>query len=392
MSAELISHDTEMVSVLFVDIVGHTLQSIEGQNARLTLLQRIVGESANSVLARSPDKLISIPTGDGMALVFFRNPILPALCALEIARSLRRHPEVTVRMGLNHGPVIRHLDIKAQVNVVGSGINTAQRIMDCGDAGHILVSHNVAEVLDQFAEWRECIKDLGVHEVKNSARVHLYNFCKEDLGNPETPRKIKVTVELPPQASAAPAKPAGPSHWRWLWTAGLAVVLAAVGLIVEHNRSVTSPLTITPPASTISSAPTTETVSIADASPLHIALDDDVPSDAAAGQPLNFAVVDDFKAGDNVVIAKGAKVVGSVIRAKKMLGIRGKKLSFRLTEADALDGQKLSVRATASRASKGPDSRSFDTANGPKSKNVAADKGSEYTGYIDGTQMVTIRK
>src|SRR5579871_3469246 len=137
----------EMASVLFIDIVSYSLGSIDEQTELLTMLQQIVRDTAEYQAAYPKQALLSLPTGDGMALVFLRDPIGPANCALEIAASLRKHPELRVRMGLHIGPVHRHADIRENDNVVGGGINIAQRVMDCGDAGHILVSQQVAEVL-----------------------------------------------------------------------------------------------------------------------------------------------------------------------------------------------------------------------------------------------------
>src|SRR5580693_6838786 len=180
----------EIAHVLFVDIVGYSLQPIDQQTGLLTLLQEIVRESAEFRRARDQNELISLPTGDGMGLVFLRDPLSPVKCALDIANSLQRQPRLSVRMGIHTGPVQRHADIREAVNVVGGGINTAQRVMDCGDAGHILLSRNVAEVLEQFSDWRECLVDLGVQEVKHGVKLHLYSLVKAPVGNPATPSRL----------------------------------------------------------------------------------------------------------------------------------------------------------------------------------------------------------
>lgn len=198
----------EIASVLFMDIVGHSLRTIEEQAERLSTLQSCVLASAEYRLASAKDELISLPTGDGMALVFLRDPVAPVKCALEIAASLRSHQEVRLRMGVHQGPVRRHADINNEVNVVGGGINIAQRVMDCGDAGHILVSRNVAEVLAQFRGWSDCLQDLGVHEVKHGVKIQLYSLRKDDLGNPEIPKKI-VSGRISGRAGAQ--QPSGPS-------------------------------------------------------------------------------------------------------------------------------------------------------------------------------------
>src|SRR5580704_16901150 len=198
----------EIVSVLFLDIVAYSLRSMEEQIELLTILQRIVRESLEYARASGKGELISLPTGDGMALVFLRDPVSPVKCALEIAAAVRNHPEMRLRMGIHQGPVSRHSDIKEEVNVVGGGINTAQRVMDCGDAGHILLSRNVAEVLEQFSDWRECLVDLGVQEVKHGVKLHLYSLVKAPVGNPATPSRLisgraspAETAKLPPAQS-----------------------------------------------------------------------------------------------------------------------------------------------------------------------------------------------
>ncbi len=200
----------EIAHVLFLDIVAYSLQPIDRQTDLLTLLQKLVLESAEFQRARDQHELISLPTGDGMGLVFLRDPLSPVKCAIEIAGSLQQHPELHVRMGIHTGPVKRHADIREGANVVGGGINMAQRVMDCGDPGHILLSRNIAEVLEQFSDWRECLDDLGVQEVKHGVKVHLYNFVKDPAGNPETPSKLIS----PDGAAAGLAEKAELPLWR----------------------------------------------------------------------------------------------------------------------------------------------------------------------------------
>ncbi len=396
MSSDARSHDAEMASVLIVDIVGYTLHTIDRKTALVSDLQTIVKDCAKSVRARAPGDWFPYPTGDGMILVFFRNPVLPAQCALEIAGALGNHPEIAVRMGIHMGPVFRHLDIKEQVGVLGGGVDMAQRTMDCGDAGHILVSHSVAEVLEQFDEWRECLLDLGVHEVKHGARVHLYNLCKGGLGNRETPRKISVTVEMLPGAGAAPSKFGAKSRWKWILAGSVVALLAGGGIVVQRSGIVH--FGATPPISPVDRpkvspvGPAAATVTVADAMPVYITLDGDVPSDGSGGPTLSFTVRDDLKVGDNVIVAKGAKVSGAIVWGKRILGMLGKKMNFRLMQAEAVDGQKLNIRATLKHAGKSADSRPFDTGKGSKFKEWAAIKGTEYIGYFDGDQSVSIRR
>jgi adenylate cyclase len=193
----------EIASVLFMDIVSYSVRSIEEQTEILTTLQSIVRGSVEYKQAWAKQELISLPTGDGLALVFMRDPVSPVKCALEIAMSLKSHPEIKLRMGVHQGPVCRHADIKEEVNVVGGGINMAQRVMDCGDAGHILVSRNVAEVLEQLRGWSDCLQDLGLHEVKHGVKVQLFNLCKDGLGNQAWPARIS-TVTIPVRLPARP--------------------------------------------------------------------------------------------------------------------------------------------------------------------------------------------
>ena len=209
----------EMASVLFIDIVGYSLGSIDEQSDRLTALQQAVLDSAEYKAALARRELISLPAGDGIALVFFGNPMSPVKCALEIAASLRSHPAVKVRMGLNTGPVRRHADIKEEINVVGGGINIAQRVMDCGDAGHILLSENIAEVVQQARGWRECLTDLGTYEVKHGVKVHVYGLCKDGSGNPASPHKMSSRTKERRQRLA------------WIATAALLLATAAAGSI-----------------------------------------------------------------------------------------------------------------------------------------------------------------
>src|SRR5207244_7189980 len=134
---------------------------------------------------------LRLPTGDGGALVFRTSPEAPVLCALEINKELKRHPELHVRMGIHSGPVNEVVDLNEQANIAGAGINIAQRVMDCGDAGHILLSKRVAEDLAQYRQWQPQLHDLGEVEVKHGVRVHVFNLYNQELGNPEVPEKLR---------------------------------------------------------------------------------------------------------------------------------------------------------------------------------------------------------
>ena len=176
--------------MLFMDIVGYSKLPMDHQQAVLHTLQAVVSSASEFLQAQASHKMIRLPTGDGMALVFFEDAEAAARCALEVSRALKSHPELLLRMGLHSGPVYRVADINANENVAGGGINIAQRVMDCGDAGHILASQSVADVLGQLSNWKDCLHELGVAEVKHGVRVHLYNLYTNDGGSSVLPSKI----------------------------------------------------------------------------------------------------------------------------------------------------------------------------------------------------------
>jgi eukaryotic-like serine/threonine-protein kinase len=186
----------EMAHVLFLDIVAYSRLRMDQQQRVIHDLQEAVRRTPEFARAQASDELIRLPTGDGMALVFFRDPEAPVRCALELTKILRDTPEIKLRMGIHAGPVYRIADINANRNVAGGGINIAQRVMDCGDAGHILLSKAMADVLAEISSWTEHLRDLGEAEVKHGVRVHLYNLCAGDTGNPDIPQKLK-TARLP---------------------------------------------------------------------------------------------------------------------------------------------------------------------------------------------------
>src|SRR6266481_2473089 len=197
----------EIGHVLFIDIVGYSKLLITDQSERLQKLKEIVWGTEQFRQAQAEGKLLRLPTGDGGALVFRNNPEAPVLCAMEISKELKRHPELQVRMGIHSGPVNEITDLNAQANIAGAGINIAQRIMDCGDAGHILLSQHVADDLEQYPRWRSCLHDLGECEVKHGVRVHAVNLYTDELGNAEVPDKFKrrdVGATLPAAKEASP--------------------------------------------------------------------------------------------------------------------------------------------------------------------------------------------
>jgi class 3 adenylate cyclase len=187
---------TEIAHVLFMDLVDYSLLPLEQQVLWGRELRETVRGAAEFQGAEQRGELLCLDTGDGMALVFFRNPVAPVQCAVEIASALRSRSPLKLRMGLHTGPVSRVPDINGNENVSGSGINTAQRVMDCGDAGHLLLSRSSAEILGEFEHWAAGLHDLGECEVKHGARVHLFNFYTARVGNPELPQRMREKATL----------------------------------------------------------------------------------------------------------------------------------------------------------------------------------------------------
>jgi adenylate cyclase len=181
----------EIVHVLFLDIVGYSKRLTDEQQALIDQLNQVVRASATFQKAEAADRLIKIPTGDGMALIFYNSPEQPMECALEITRELKWFPDLVVRMGVHSGPVSAVTDLNERSNAAGMGINVAQRVMDCGDSGHILLSKRVAEDLQQYGRWRAYLHDLGEVEVKHGNRVHVFNFHADGVGNPALPEKLR---------------------------------------------------------------------------------------------------------------------------------------------------------------------------------------------------------
>ena len=182
----------EIGHVLFIDIVAYSQLLITQQSQQLDTLKRIVRGTEQFRAAEAEGKLLRLPTGDGGALVFRTTPEAPVLCALEIARELKNHPELPVRMGIHSGPVNEITDLNEQANIAGAGINMAQRVMDCGDTGHILLSKRVADDLAQYPRWRSFLHDLGECEVKHGVRIDVVNFYGDGVGNPQVPKRFQM--------------------------------------------------------------------------------------------------------------------------------------------------------------------------------------------------------
>ena len=197
----------EIGHVLFIDIVGYSQLLINQQSEQLDILRKIVHGTEQFRAAQAEGKLLRLPTGDGAALVFQTTPEAPALCALEISKELKKHPELRVRMGIHSGPVNAVTDLNEQSNIAGAGINIAQRIMDCGDAGHILISKHVAEDLEHYPRWKPYLHDLGECEVKHGVRVSVVNLYTDDTGNPALPEKFESAQQKLTDAEPKLGKP-----------------------------------------------------------------------------------------------------------------------------------------------------------------------------------------
>jgi serine/threonine-protein kinase len=224
----------------------------------LELLNRIVREAEHFRTAEANGRLITVPTGDGMALVFYNTPEAPVECALAISSAAREHPELKLRMGIHSGPVSGVVDVSGRSNIAGAGINIAQRVMDCGDAGHVLVSKHMAEDLEQYGQWKRHLHDLGECEVKHGVRVAVVNLYTENLGNPEVPQKFRQA-----RKGAAPVVREKTSR-RWILAVLVIVIAAAliIGAVLLSRRfapvasgSGASPVPSAAPAATAPAVP-----------------------------------------------------------------------------------------------------------------------------------------
>src|SRR5881398_2814650 len=222
--------ELEIAHVLFIDIVGYSKLAVNEQRALIEGLNDIVRATDEFQAAETTGRLIKIPTGDGMALVFYQSPEAPVDCALEISRALKDHPELRLRMGVHSGPVSGVIDLNGKANVAGAGINMAQRVMDCGDTGHILVSKRVAQDLEHYPHWRPHLRDLGETEVKHGIRLSIVNLYTEKLGNAAMPEKVKAT-----RVTSAARKRAVRRR-KILAAAALLVAAAAIGFVMLRHK------------------------------------------------------------------------------------------------------------------------------------------------------------
>src|SRR6476660_8796846 len=214
----------EIGHVLFIDIVGYSKLLINEQRDQIQKLKAIVRGTEQFRLAEAEGKLVRLPTGDGGALVFRTTPEAPVLCAMEISKALKSHPELHIRMGIHSGPVNEISDLNEQANLAGAGINIAHRVMNCGDAGHILLSRHVAEDLEEYPRWWAYLHDLGESEVKHGVCIGLANLYDSEIGNAQLPKKLQAVRKHR-------------THMRWAAVAiGLVVVAVLAAAVFSFLR------------------------------------------------------------------------------------------------------------------------------------------------------------
>jgi tetratricopeptide (TPR) repeat protein len=218
----------EIAHVLFMDIVGYSKLLINEQAELLQELNRIVRNTSQFRNAEAAGELIRLPSGDGMALVFLRSAEAPVQCAIEISQALRSSSEIRLRMGVHSGPVNQVTDVNDRSNLAGAGINIAQRVMDCGDAGHILLSKRAADDLAHYRQWQSGLHDLGEFEVKHGVRVHIVNLCSDDVGNSTVPEKLKQGEKEMAAVVSATAADTRRQKTAWI-VAALAAIALAIG-------------------------------------------------------------------------------------------------------------------------------------------------------------------
>jgi TolB-like protein/class 3 adenylate cyclase/Tfp pilus assembly protein PilF len=223
--------ELEIAHVLFIDTVDYSKLLIDEQRDLIDTLKQVVRGADEFRSADAAGKLIKVATGDGMALVFYNRPEAPVECALQISRALKEHPELKLRMGVHSGPVSGVIDVNERANVAGAGINVARRVMDCGDAGHILLSQHVADDLEQYGRWRQHLHDLGECEVKHGVHVHVFNLYTDELGNPELPEKFR------PVLSSESAKKSATLKWAFIIGAGVLIIAASL-FMFDRSRAI----------------------------------------------------------------------------------------------------------------------------------------------------------
>src|SRR5262245_16958815 len=243
----------EIGHVLFIDIAGYSKLLINEQSELIRQLKEVVRGTEQFRLAEAEGKLLGLPTGDGAALVFRNTTEAPVLCALEISSALKNHPELRVRMGIHSGPVNEITDLNEQANIAGAGINIAQRVMDCGDAGHILLSKRVADDLEQYPRWRPYLQELGECGVKHGVRLFVVNLYTDELGNPQQPKKF-IEEKRTQSASTKRARPS---------VVGIVAILSLIALAIVAAILMPAILRSREQAQGKNPAPASETFSVA---------------------------------------------------------------------------------------------------------------------------------
>jgi TolB-like protein/class 3 adenylate cyclase/Flp pilus assembly protein TadD len=222
----------EIAHLLFIDVVRYSKLLVNEQIELMQQLNRIVRGTECFREAEASGKLIRLPTGDGMVLLFFRSPEQPARCALEISEVLRSQTHIQLRMGVHSGPVNQVVDVNDQMNIAGAGINVGQRVMDCGDAGHILLSKHVADDLTHYRHWQPYLHDLGECDVKHGLRLHVFNLYRDGLGNPAVPEKLKRGRRW--KKAGVSIQPISAARWR-KFVLIAALLLSAVALAISFS-------------------------------------------------------------------------------------------------------------------------------------------------------------
>jgi TolB-like protein/Tfp pilus assembly protein PilF len=226
----------EIGHVLFMDLVGYSKLLLDDQRELLERLTEIVRNTEQVRAAEATDKLIRLPAGDGMALVFFNSPEAPVQCAIEVAEKLKQYPALKLRMGIHSGPVNEVRDVNGRANVAGAGINIAQRVMDCGDAGHILLSKRVAEDMAHSRQWRTYLHDLGECAVKHGVPIFIVNLYTDEIGNAELPEKVKQW-QSEQAAQAADESSIPPRKYVLIAAAALLIAVGSFGVWLYFKQA-----------------------------------------------------------------------------------------------------------------------------------------------------------
>ena len=234
-------HRLEIGHVLFMDLVGYSKLLLDEQREQLQHLTEIVLNTEQVRAAEAADQLIRLPVGDGIALVFFNSPEAPVRCAIEISKSLKQYPQLKLRMGIHSGPVNEVRDVNDRANVAGAGINIAQRVMDCGDAGHILLSKRVAEDLAHSRQWRTYLHDLGECAVKHGVPIFIVNLYTDEIGNAQLPEKIKQW-QSERAAQAADGSSVPPRKYVLMAAAALLIAIASFGVWLYFKQAAVTSL------------------------------------------------------------------------------------------------------------------------------------------------------